>query len=108
VLTLNTKFTNKLKRIQVTIISSKEKEKDSQSQTMVDEERKHVIESAIIRVMKSRRELEHPNLIVEVCKLLSHRFTPDIKNVKKRIESLIERDYLERDERNINLYRYKA
>ncbi|CAG9322645.1 unnamed protein product [Blepharisma stoltei] len=108
VLTLNTKFTNKLKRIQVTIISSKEKEKNSQSQTMVDEERKHVIESAIIRVMKSRRELEHPNLIVEVCKLVSHRFTPDIKTVKKRIESLIERDYLERDERNINLYRYKA
>ena len=33
---------------------------------------------------------------------------PDFKAIKKRIEDLISRDYLERDKENPNLYRYVA
>jgi cullin 1 len=33
---------------------------------------------------------------------------PDFKAIKKRIEDLITRDYLERDKDNANTYRYLA
>jgi cullin 1 len=33
---------------------------------------------------------------------------PDIKAIKKRIEDLITRDYLERDKENPNMFRYLA
>ena len=35
-------------------------------------------------------------------------FQPDFKVIKKRIEDLIDREYLERDRDNANLYRYLA
>lgn len=33
---------------------------------------------------------------------------PDIKAIKKRMEDLITRDYLERDKENPNMFRYLA
>jgi cullin 1 len=33
---------------------------------------------------------------------------PDIKAIKKRMEDLITRDYLERDKENPNVFRYLA
>jgi cullin 1 len=33
---------------------------------------------------------------------------PDIKAIKKRIEDLISRDYLERDKENPNMFKYLA
>jgi len=58
--------------------------------------------------MKSRRVLEHNNVIAEVTKQLQARFLPNPVVIKKRIESLIERDFLERDEVDRKLYRYLA
>jgi cullin 1 len=33
---------------------------------------------------------------------------PDVKAIKKRIEDLISRDYLERDKENPNMFKYMA
>ncbi len=58
---------------------------------------------------RQRKELNHQKLIAEVIQQLTARFKPDINMVKKRIESLIEREYLERiDEREPAAYRYLA
>jgi cullin 3 len=46
--------------------------------------------------MKARRVLDHNTIIAEVTKQLSGRFMPNPAVVKKRIESLIEREFLER------------
>jgi cullin 1 len=35
-------------------------------------------------------------------------FTADQKSIKKRLEDLIQREYLERDKDNANLYKYLA
>uniref|UniRef100_A0A914PDS0 Cullin family profile domain-containing protein n=1 Tax=Panagrolaimus davidi TaxID=227884 RepID=A0A914PDS0_9BILA len=43
---------------------------------------------------------------IEVTKLLQSRFLPDPIIIKKRIEALIEREYLKRDENDLNLYNY--
>ena len=55
------------------------------------------IEAAIVRIMKARRVLDHNSIVTEVTRQLSARFLPNPNVIKKRIESLIEREFLERD-----------
>ena len=74
----------------------------------VEEDRRHLLEAAIVRIMKARKVLNHNDLVAEVTKQLSARFVPPPQFVKKRVESLIEREYLERDEHDRRVYRYMA
>lgn len=74
----------------------------------VEEDRRHLVEAAIVRIMKARRALHHNDLIAEVTRQLSVRFTPSPQFVKKRIESLIEREYLERTTEDHRVYNYVA
>ena len=60
---------------------------------------------------RARKELAHNLLITEVVNVLSGRFKPDLPLVKKRIEDLIARDFLERAEDvdvTQQVYRYLA
>jgi len=52
--------------------------------------------------------MEHSNLISEVTKQLSSRFFPSPVLIKKRIESLIEREYLSRTTDDRKIYTYVA
>ena len=74
----------------------------------VEEDRRHLVEAAIVRIMKARKVMNHNDLIAEVTRQLSIRFTPAPQFIKKRIESLIEREYLERAENEHRVYRYIA
>lgn len=59
--------------------------------------------------IRARKELTHQNLFAEVITQLSSRFKPDVGMMKKRIESLIEREYMERVENaSVPTYRYMA
>lgn len=65
--------------------------------------------SDLISIHRGRKELTHQNLCSEVITQLASRFVPDINMLKKRIESLIEREYLERVEgTGAPAYRYLA
>ena len=66
------------------------------------------IEAAIVRIMKARRVLDHNSVVAEVSRQLSSRFVPNPTVIKKRIESLIEREFLERDGTDRKLYKYLA
>lgn len=107
---VNDKFTNKLYKVKIgTVVAQKETEPEKQeTRQRVEEDRKPQIEAAIVRIMKSRRVLDHNNLIAEVTKQLQSRFLANPVEIKKRIESLIERDFLERDNVDRKLYRYLA
>merc|ERR1711862_235104 len=74
----------------------------------VEEDRRHLLEASIVRVMKARKVLSHNDLVAEVTRQLSGRFMPSPFFVKRRVESLIEREYLERDEGDRRVYRYMA
>ncbi|KAF3778828.1 Cullin-3A [Nymphaea thermarum] len=106
----NEKFTCKLYKIKIgTVVAQKETEPEKQeTRQRVEEDRKPQIEAAIVRIMKSRRVLDHNNIVAEVTKQLQSRFLPNPAVIKKRIESLIEREFLERDKTDRKLYRYLA
>lgn len=71
----------------------------------VEEDRRHLVEAAVVRIMKACKGLHHNDLIAEVTKQLSFRFVPSPQFIKKRIESLIDREYLERaqDDRSVHV-----
>lgn len=80
---------------------------ETHNKSKVEEDRSFSIEAAIVRVMKTKKFLQHQQLIAEVVEQLT-LFKPNPKSIKQRIENLIEREFLERDPSNPNLYKYLA
>lgn len=158
---VNTKFSNKHKRIKVNQIQMKETVQENENVTeKVFLDRVYAVslmnlpwachrpstpltsapllptnqvDAAIVRIMKTRKVLKHSLLIaalleqlkfpVKVCVRGGHDLpgggcfcclsTPPPlpwkpSDLKKRIESLIDRDYMERDAADANIYRYLA
>ena len=66
----------------------------------VQESRKYSVEASIVRIMKSRKTLDHNLLVSEVIRQLGTKFPVEPQFIKKRIEALIEREYIERDPNN--------
>ncbi|CAI9785623.1 unnamed protein product [Fraxinus pennsylvanica] len=101
----NSKFTDRMRRIRIPLPPVDERKKIVED---VDKDRRYAIDASIVRIMKSRKVLGHQQLVMECVEQLSRMFKPDFKAIKKRIEDLITRDYLERDKENPNLFRYLA
>ncbi|KFM58691.1 Cullin-4A, partial [Stegodyphus mimosarum] len=103
----NADFKNKYFRIKINQIQMKEtQEEQSSTQERVYQDRQYQIDAAIVRIMKMRKSLSHNLLISELFNQL--KFPVKAADLKKRIESLIDRDYLERDGDNPNQYHYVA
>eukprot|EP01038_Epipyxis_sp_PR26KG_P011634 gene11634-15584_t len=99
----NEQFTCNMRKIRIPMASLE----DSHSTKRVEEDRSVAIEAAVVRIMKARKTLAHQQLVAEVLTQLAF-FKPDPKLIKRRIEALIDREYLERDPDNANTYRYLA
>lgn len=107
--TLNTQFVSPKRRLNVPMPMARinEQEKEAAHDTVV-EDRRHAIEAAIVRVMKQHKTLDHQRLIMEVSKLCNPVFKPEPRAIKNRIEELISREYLARDDSSNSSYRYLA
>ncbi|OJJ45413.1 hypothetical protein ASPZODRAFT_144045 [Penicilliopsis zonata CBS 506.65] len=109
----NADFTSMFTKVRIGVVSgggNKVENSDQRRETekKMDEERGGTIEAAIVRIMKQRKRLVHAQLMTEVLTQLSSRFVPDVNMVKKRIESLIDREYLERVAEEPPTYGYIA
>ncbi|KAK4271848.1 hypothetical protein QN277_020479 [Acacia crassicarpa] len=103
----NDAFTAPLYRIKVNAIQMKETVEENTSTTeRVFQDRQYQIDAAIVRIMKTRKLLSHTLLITELFQQLKFPIKPS--DLKKRIESLIDREYLERDKNNSQIYNYLA
>ncbi|KAI0719294.1 Cullin-domain-containing protein [Cerioporus squamosus] len=96
----NADFSAPLQKLKINTVASRVENTEERKETKdrIDEERKHQTEACIVRIMKDRKHMTHNDLINEVTRQLASRFQPNPLNIKKRIEGLIEREYLERCE----------
>jgi len=107
--TFNSEFKSKLFKVKIPVPVVKQNDAEkAATQKQINEDRKFVIEAAVVRTMKARRTMDHDALVVEVVDQLKQRFKPEKSHVKKQIEKLIEREYLERDPTDRKRYNYLA
>ncbi|XP_017472202.1 PREDICTED: cullin-3-B-like [Rhagoletis zephyria] len=97
-------------RVKIQTVAAKGETEPERKETRgkVDEDRKHEIEAAIVRIMKARKRLPHNLLVSDVTSQLKSRFLPSPVFIKKRIEGLIEREYLARTPEDRKVYIYLA
>jgi len=101
-LELNMGFTSKRTHIKVpTPQSNKNQEKEVESTcSTLQSDRKYYMECSIVRIMKARKVMKHNALVDEVIKQSQSKFIPDIQSIKKTIESLIDKMYIQRTDQN--------
>ncbi len=106
----NAAFSSKLFKVRIgTVSAAREGEVEHvDTRQRVEDDRKPMIDACLVRIMKSRREVDHNTLVGEVTRQLSARFLLNPLVLKQRIESLIEREFLARDESDRKKYRYVA
>ncbi|KAK2958514.1 putative Cullin [Blattamonas nauphoetae] len=97
--------TAKGQKIRVNKYQAKEKKGEVEAtNTHIMENREKLLEAAIVRIMKDSKTIKHSELVNQV--MSEVRFPVTRPDVKEKIESLIERQYLERDEENPDIYHY--
>jgi len=70
------------------------------------EDRKYLIDAAVVRTLKARKTISHTDLFQEVSRIL--RFPLDNDMLKARIDYLLDAEYMERDGKAENVYHYIA
>lgn len=106
---LNEAWKNKKTRVKIDLpvkaAVAKEAETDHKA---IDLERTFVIKAKLVQVMKTRKTMNHKQLVLDVMKALIDKFKPQPRQISKEIGNLIETDYLERVEGKRDEYNYLA
>jgi cullin 1 len=98
---INTEFQSRRLRFQIPMaLLNKLEDTDK-----IQHDRRLAIDAAIVRIMKTRQSIYHQDLIGEVAHQLKF-FTPQTKDIRRRIENCINKEYMERDENDPQLYKY--
>ncbi|KAH9636850.1 hypothetical protein HF086_017805 [Spodoptera exigua] len=116
-LSLNLAFSCKRTKVRVTCASAPAQAgaagggasaADAGDSAHCDDDRKMYLQAAIVRIMKQRKVLRHTELIQEVVSQARGSFAPSVAMIKKCIEALIDKQYLERAPAALDTYSYLA
>lgn len=112
---VNRTFSSKRQRVAINVPvgtpqqqQQAQREEATQAQQAIEESRMFQIQAALVRIMKTRKKISHTALVTEVIAQLQTRFKPTIPAIKKCIDLLIEKEYLERIEGQKDMYSYVA
>lgn len=102
---INLSFEHPKYRVKINQVQLKEtKEENKETHIRVAEDRNFECQAAIIRILKSRKLISHQELVSEVIKATMSRGVLAVADIKKNIDRLIEKDYMEREEGNMYSY----
>ncbi len=113
---INSKYFNKFLKVPIPLMQPPRTRASDQAAEaeaareaeLVEIQRRHQIDAAIVRIMKVKKKSKHSVLVGDVIAQLKSRFLPKPPLIKKRIEALIETEYLERDKQDRSVYNYLA
>ena len=62
-----------------------------------DADKSDLQQAVIVRIMKTRKQITHTDLVTELVNQLKGRFQPQIGKIKDCISCLIEKEYIRRE-----------
>ncbi|KAF9481235.1 Cullin-4B [Pholiota conissans] len=83
-------------------------EESKRTNASIEDDRKHYLDAAIVRIMKARKEMTYEQLKAATIDAVKSHFVPQVETIKRRIDSLVETEYLERSTADKNVYKYVA
>ena len=104
---INEEFESNQRRIRIMNLAAKEtKEERVATVESVSRDRLYALDAVLVRIMKARKSLPHQVLVAQVMEEV--KFPTTATDIKKRMEVLIEREYMERDAKDHSRYNYLA
>ena len=111
IFSVNNSFTSLHRRVKVQKGCSKGGEACADQKETVEKievDRKGELEAYIVRIMKSRKQVQHNQLVAELIEQVKKRFHPSPLAIKTRIEALIDKEYMKRSDHDNSCYIYLA
>ncbi|KAF2466085.1 Cullin-domain-containing protein [Lindgomyces ingoldianus] len=97
--TLNASFSDPKYRIKINTVQLKETlAENKETHERVAADRNYETQAAIVRILKARKKINHSELVAETIRVTRSRGTLDVGGIKRNIDRLIEKEFLEREE----------
>ncbi|KAJ4990870.1 ubiquitin ligase subunit [Stagonosporopsis vannaccii] len=103
--TLNTSFNDAKYRIKINTVQLKETAAENkETHERVAADRNYETQAAIVRILKARKRISHAELVAETIKATRNRGTLEVSGIKRNIDRLIEKEFLEREDDGLYAY----
>lgn len=86
--------------------SSTEAQESETLKKSIDDDRSLYLQAVLVRIMKGKKRLGHSLLVSEAIECSKSRFYPSVSLIKKCIDILLDKSYIERDATNRDEYIY--